>query len=274
MSKPYIFRSLGMLDDAFPQKDSLYHIPVLHVSAKYLYSAEITEKRDRIKMNYKGRVGNAEEVAKFFFEEKGFVVLNGYDVDTFLRLFLLQIPLHILDEARDFQIRQRALLKLYLAGKTSFERVIKNAMADAKLYYLPPKRQSRKIWRLRSDIEWALPTSRALKPESYTEDQKREKESCLNHLSNTFFSQCLRKSELKRLVRAYQLMTKGNPPDLFVYDPTKRLWFFTEVKSFNDFLRPNQWDWIAPIQQYLGGHIILTRVMPVGRDLRDRLRGW
>lgn len=269
-------RNIEGLRKILPRNDDLYHVPVLDINVQYLDPYELDSRRNgRIQVKYSDKVGTVEEIARVFFEEQGLTVLNGYDVDTFLRLFLLQVPLPFVTEMKDFQTKQRALMKQYFANEVAFEHVVRNAVKDATTFYLPPKKKwTRKITRLRGDIAWSLPTYTTSNPDNYTEIQKLEKKECFDHLANDFLPQCVHKSDLKKFERAYLSMIKGNPPDLFVYNSKKKLWLFVEVKSFNDSLQPNQWDWIKNIQQHLNGHVMVARVIPSGRDLRGRLTGY
>ncbi|MDS4041214.1 MAG: hypothetical protein RKP20_08570 [Candidatus Competibacter sp.] len=47
-------------------------------------------------------------------------------------------------------------------------------------------------------------------------------------------------------------------PDLLVWAPDASIWFFTEVKSGADSLRPSQTDWLWRNREIASGHYVLT----------------
>lgn len=271
MSKSEISKNFKLLRETFSSKDHLFQLPVLNLHTEYVGGDEILEEEKqpyRVMVRFEDKICNVEEAAKAYFERQGFIVLDGADVNTFLRFFLLQIPSEF-DDAMDFQIQQRRLINRFLAGEIGLKKIISNAVSSATIFYLPPKKQNRKLRSERWKIEKALRIfSFSLSPEKYSEVQRHEKERFLDLLANDFLPRCLRKTDIRKLTRAYTNMLKGNPPDLFFYSPKKRLWFFVEVKSLDDKLRLGQWSWIMQMQKYLSDHFLLLRVLPSERQLR------
>lgn len=51
-------------------------------------------------------------------------------------------------------------------------------------------------------------------------------------------------------------------PDLFAWSTTTNRWFWIEVKSFNDSLRPEQWAWIEHFQSFVGQNVSIVRIIP------------
>ena len=51
-------------------------------------------------------------------------------------------------------------------------------------------------------------------------------------------------------------------PDLFAWSENTNRWFWIEVKSFNDSLRPEQWAWIEHFQGFVGQNVTLVRIIP------------
>jgi len=51
-------------------------------------------------------------------------------------------------------------------------------------------------------------------------------------------------------------------PDLFAWSSTTNRWFWTEVKSFNDSLRPEQWAWMGHFHEHTGHNTTVVRIVP------------
>lgn len=51
-------------------------------------------------------------------------------------------------------------------------------------------------------------------------------------------------------------------PDLFAWSTTTNRWFWIEVKSINDGLRPEQWAWMEHFQRYTGQNTHVVRIIP------------
>ena len=271
MARTKISRNFSFLGESALPGNRFFQFPALAINVEYLENDE--EKRDRTRVRYNNITCNVDEAAKIYFEKHEFIVLEGADVDTFLRFFLLQVPISEFDAVKDFQKKQRALVKKYLAGKIALARVIKNAALNAASFYLPPARPTKKLTSLRNDIQNALRAYTALSPEKYSEAQRNVKERCIYSLANDFLPR-LHKSDFKKLTEAYTNMIKGSPPDLFVFNSKKRSWFFVEVKSLHDNLRPGQWDWIMGMEKCMPGRFLLLKVLPLSRHLRETLLGY
>lgn len=269
MSKSGISRNLKLMKEAL-FKENLFHVPVLNLHTYYCDRNEILENEIqpyRVMVKFDDKVCNVEEAAKAYFEKQGFTVLEGTDVNTFFWFFLLQIPESEFDEKLSFQVKQRNLIKQYLAGEVVFEKVIGNAISNATLFYLPPEKQNRELSKKIFDIVKTLRLP-SFSGSDKSEIQRSNRQRMLDLLANDFLPRYLRKSHLKKLALAYPKMISGSPPDLFVYNPKKRLWFFVEVKSLSDKLNKSQWDWIMHMQKHLKDHVLLLRVLPLERQFR------
>ncbi len=51
-------------------------------------------------------------------------------------------------------------------------------------------------------------------------------------------------------------------PDLFAWSKATNRWFWIEVKSFNDSLRPEQWTWMEHFQKHTGQNTYVVRIVP------------
>ncbi len=62
---------------------------------------------------------------------------------------------------------------------------------------------------------------------------------------------------------------RAGAPDLLVWhsDPLRKLWFFCEVKSYNDHLSQAQHDWIHGSWHQIGGHFLVLLLGPLGLAL-------
>src|SRR6185312_747646 len=161
---------------------------------------------------------------------------------------------------KPLQNKQRLLLKRYFSRKIKFDEVIKGALTDATNYYFPPKNEKLDQGILRSKIENEIGGWTVSKKVRSTKKYKSDKKEFLRLLTKDFLPNCTKRSEIIGLSRAYRNMTKGSPPDLFVFNVKKKIWFFTEVKSLNDNLSKTQWDWIGEFQKSIKDHFLLTKI--------------
>jgi hypothetical protein len=242
---------------------SQFSIPVFTICGNYFNSTG--PDKNRISIGRNGKTGTAEKIGSYFFEERGFQTFEGLDVDEFLRVFLVGIG----------RERYGMYFHKYLLGSVSSERLIKRIRSDAKDYYLAGRKRVESSSRdnARSEI------SSAIKPRFGASNRRTEeflsnKKKIIDFMTNDFLKNYVSRSNIKNLSRAYNAMTNGSPPDLFVYNSEKKEWFFVEVKSIEDGLSSKQWDWIGQMQKYNKDRFLLLRISMESYYLKRYFSGY